>query len=226
MILGQFNLSERQKEQFKLYANFLIQENQKYNLTSIVDIEEVYIKHFYDSLMIKDVIDLSDVETFLDVGSGAGFPAIPIKIMYPNLKVTIIEPTKKRCNFLSEVCNLLDLKNVVIINDRSENISEENRDYFDVVTARAVASLPILLELTVPYVKVDGFFLALKGSSYEEELEASKTALKKLDAKLTSIYNYELPKDMGKRVILKIKKLKRTQNTYPRNYAAIKKKHL
>lgn len=226
MILDEFNLSKRQIEQFELYYDFLITENQKYNLTSIVDKEEVYVKHFYDSIKLKDVVDLENVKTFLDVGSGAGFPAIPIKILFPNLKVTIIEPTLKRCNFLNELCNLLKLENVVIINDRSENIKEEHREYFDIVSARAVANLSVLLELTIPYVKVNGSFCALKGSSYKEEIDSSINALKLLNCKVIDIYDYELPLNLGKRVIINFLKTNKTNKKYPRSYAQIKKKQL
>ena len=226
MILKEFNLNEKQHNQFLVYSNFLVSENKKYNLTSITDEEEVYIKHFYDSLKIADVVDFKNMETFCDIGSGAGFPAIPIKIMFPHLKITIIEPTLKRCNFLRSLIDLLELDNVEIINDRSENIKEEHRDYFDIVSARAVANLPILLELTIPYVKVNGSFLALKGSSYQEELDLSKSAISKLDSEVKDIYNYELPNDLGKRVVINFIKKTKTKIIYPRNYATIKKKHL
>lgn len=226
MILKEFNLTKKQLNQFFEYSNFLVSENKKYNLTRITDEEEVYIKHFYDSLKLVDVIDFNNMETFCDIGSGAGFPAIPIKIMFPHLKITIIEPTLKRCNFLRVLTNLLELTNVEIINDRSENIKEEHRDYYDVVSARAVASLPILLELTIPYVKVNGNFLALKGSSYQEELDLSKSAITKLDSVVEGIFNYELPNDLGTRVVINFKKNKKTNKIYPRNYSTIKKKNL
>lgn len=226
MILKEFNLNNKQMNQFSLYSKFLVSENKKYNLTSITDEEEIYIKHFYDSLKLVDVVNFKNVETFCDIGSGAGFPAIPLKIMFPNLKITIIEPTLKRCKFLEELTSLLELENVEIINDRSENIKDIHRDYFDVVSARAVAALPILLELTIPYVKVNGSFLALKGSSYQEELDLSKTAITKLDIVVRDIYNYELPNDLGKRVVINFLKKIKTNIKYPRNYATIKKKHL
>lgn len=226
MILKEFNLSQTQLNQFEEYYRFLVSENEKYNLTSIVDKEEVYIKHFYDSLKIKDFYDLDDIKTFCDIGSGAGFPAIPIKIAYPNLSITIIEPTLKRCNFLKEVVKLLDLSNVTIINDRSENIKDEYRNYFDIVTARAVASLPILLELTTPYVKKHGHFFALKGVSYNEELELAKNAIIKLNCKVNDIYHYNLPNNLGSRVIIDFLKIENTNPKYPRSFAAIKKNHL
>lgn len=225
-VLKEFKLNKKQNEQFEKYFEFLVLENKKYNLTSITDKDEVYIKHFYDSLKVQDAYDLTTVNTFCDIGSGAGFPAIPIKILYPHLKITIIEPTRKRCNFLTELVKLLELEYVEIINDRSENIKEDLRDSFDIVTARAVASLPVLLELTVPYVKVGGHFLALKGISYEDELTSAKGAVEKLKCDVDNIYNYKLPNDLGSRVIIDFKKREKTNPKYPRSYAVIKKKHL
>lgn len=226
MILKEFNLSQIQLNQFEEYYKYLVIENEKYNLTSIIEKEEVYIKHFYDSLKIMDACDLYSVKTFCDIGSGAGFPAIPIKIAYPHLSITIIEPTLKRCNFLKEIVKLLELTDVTILNDRSENIKDEHRNYFDVVTARAVAILPILLELTTPYAKKNGHFLALKGVSYSEELELSKNAIKKLNCEINNIYHYNLPNNLGSRVIIDFLKLEKTNPKYPRSFAAIKKNHL
>lgn len=226
MILSEFKLNSKQKDQFEKYASFLIVENEKYNLTSIKDINEIYVKHFYDSLKLIDVLNLNVASNFLDIGSGAGFPGIPVKILFPHLKLTIIEPTLKRCNFLTQLCELLELDNVEIINDRAENIKEEHRECFDVVTARAVANLSILLELTVPYVKINGSFLGLKGSSYIEEMEEAKNAIKTLNCKVVNVYNYDLPEELGKRVIINFLKTKKTNTIYPRKYAVIKKKHL
>ena len=226
MMLKEFNLNSYQEKQFERYYEYLISENQKFNLTSITEKKEVYIKHFYDSLKVKDAIDLNQVNTLCDIGSGAGFPAIPIKIFYPHLNLTIIEPTQKRCKFLSEVVKLLELDNVTILNERSENLKNTYRDYFDVVVARAVASLPILLELTIPYVKLDGHFLAMKGLSYIEELAEAQNAIKLLDIQLNNTYFYELPDDLGKRVILDFLKMKKTNLKYPRAFAQIKKNHL
>lgn len=226
MNLMMFDLTNKQLEQFKKYYEFLKLENQKYNLTSITEESEVYIKHFYDSISVNKIVNFKNVSTLCDIGSGAGFPGIPLKIVYPHLILTIVEPTQKRCKFLEELVNLLELENVLIINERSEKLDIKYRDYFDIVTARAVASLPILLELTVPYVKVGGSFVALKGSSYEEELDLAKSAITKLDIKISNIVNYELPNDLGMRSLMNFKKLKQTKEIYPRNYALIKKKHL
>ncbi|MCR5422258.1 MAG: 16S rRNA (guanine(527)-N(7))-methyltransferase RsmG [Bacilli bacterium] len=206
---------------FKKYFDFLIEENQKYNLTSITEEKEVYIKHFLDSLSIENIIDLDNI-SLCDVGSGAGFPSIPLKIMYPSIKLTIIEPTAKRCNFLQQIVEMLDLKDVNIINDRAENIKDM---HFDVVCARAVSNLPILLELCIPLVKVNGYFISMKGSNYKEELDIANNAFKELDCRIDNIYEYDLD-EFGKRVLIKIIKDKETKKIYPRLYSQIKKKPL
>ena len=212
-------------EKFNQYFDFLIAENKKYNLTAITSKEEVYIKHFYDSLALSTAIDLNNVSTLCDVGSGAGFPSIPLKIIYPSLSVTIIEPTLKRCNFLKQLVELLDLKDVTIINDRAENMIKY-REYFDIVCARAVANLQVLSELCIPLVKVNGLFIAMKGITYLEELEKSRNALNKLDSSLIKLQEYDLPNDYGHHAIIVIKKNKETNSKYPRNYSIIKKKPL
>lgn len=215
----------KNNEKFKLYYNFLIQENEKYNLTNITNEEEAYIKHFYDSIQIENAVNLNSITSLCDVGSGAGFPSIPLKIVYPHLHITIIEPTLKRCNFLKQLVELLQLENVVIINDRAENM-KELRNSFDIVCARAVASMPILLELCVPMVKVNGLFVSLKGSSFHEEMLLSKNAIKLLDVEVNKIYEYQLLNNYGSHSIILFNKKKETNLKYPRNYSMIKKKPL
>ncbi len=206
---------------FKKYYNFLVSENEKYNLTSITLEKEVYIKHFLDSLALENIMDLNAI-SLCDVGSGAGFPSIPLKIMYPNIKLTIIEPTLKRCKFLEMLVEILELKDVEIINDRAENIKGRS---FDVVSARAVSNLSILLELCIPLVKVNGFFVAYKGSNFQEELNAANNALTKLNSRLIDVYQYDL-EEFGKHSLIKVVKEKETNKIYPRPYAQIKKKPL
>jgi len=212
-------------EKFNIYYNYLVQENEKYNLTNITEKEEAYIKHFYDSIQLEQVIDLNNIKSICDVGSGAGFPSIPLKIVYPHLHITIIEPTLKRCNFLNNLVKLLQLDNVTIINDRAENMSNL-RNTFDVVTARAVASMPVLLELCVPLVKVNGYFISLKGSSFHEEMIKSYNAIKLLDVQVKTVKEYELLNNYGKHSIIKIEKIKETNIKYPRKYSIIKNKPL
>ena len=212
-------------EKFNIYYNYLVQENEKYNLTNITEKEEAYIKHFYDSIQLEQVIDLNNIKSICDVGSGAGFPSIPLKIVYPHLHITIIEPTLKRCNFLNNLVKLLQLDNVTIINDRAENMSNL-RNTFDVVTARAVASMPVLLELCVPLVKVNGYFISLKGSSFHEEMIKSYNAIKLLDVQVKTVKEYELLNNYGKHSIIMFEKTKETNIKYPRKYSIIKNKPL
>ena len=212
-------------EKFNIYYNYLVQENEKYNLTNITEKEEAYIKHFYDSIQLEQVIDLNNIKSICDVGSGAGFPSIPLKIVYPHLHITIIEPTLKRCNFLNNLVKLLQLDNVTIINDRAENMFNL-RNTFDVVTARAVASMPVLLELCVPLVKVNGYFISLKGSSFHEEMIKSYNAIKLLDVQVKTVKEYELLNNYGKHSIIMFEKTKETNIKYPRKYSIIKNKPL
>lgn len=224
-VIKRLNLSSRKIEQFKIYYEFLVEENKKYNLTAITDESEVYIKHFYDSVMLGNFIDLEG-KTLCDIGSGAGFPSIPLKIMYPTLKVTIIEPTLKRINFLKELIKKLELESVELVCKRAEDAIITYRENFDIVTARAVSNLRMLLELTIPYVKVNGSLVSYKGSSYQEELFLASNALNKLSSKVVNIYDYDLLKEMGKRYLIEIKKSEKTISKYPRRFAEIKNKPL
>jgi len=225
-MLDKFNLTPKQLEQFEKYYEFLISENAKYNLTSITERNEVYAKHFYDCLELSEAIDLSKAGSLLDVGSGAGFPAIPLKILHPELKVTIIEPTAKKINFLKQLLEILGINGVELINARAEDATVRRREKYDLVAARAVAPLAELLELCIPYVKIQGYFLAMKSATYQADLDEAKNALAKLSAVLGGVHDYVLPSGMGSRVILLIKKQKLTASIYPRKYALIKKNHL
>lgn len=216
-------LSETQKEQFKRYYQLLIEENQKYNLTAITKEEDVYIKHFYDSIVISKYFDFEN-KTLVDVGSGAGFPGIPLKIVHPTLHVTLVEPTLKRANFLKMVIKDLNLKDIEVIAERAENL--KLREKYDYGTARAVAQTNILLELITPIVKVNGEIILFKGSNYQEEIKTIDSIEKALDIKLNKIIDEELPKDNGKRYILCFSKLKKTSSLYPRHYSKIKSKPL
>lgn len=226
ILLNEFNLSEEQLQQFYTYYNLLITENEKINLTSITEIEDVYIKHFYDSLLLTKEANLETIKNLIDIGTGAGFPGIPIKIMYPKLSVTLVEPTTKRCVFLQKVIDSLQLTDVKIINDRAENYISNQRETFDLATARAVSALNILSEIVIPFVKKDGIFIAMKGSNYQEEVENANKAIKTLGGKIDKISHHELPKNKGTRVFLTIKKVKNTPTIYPRQYAKIKKQPL
>lgn len=220
------NYIEENKEKFLEYYNFLIEENEKYNLTSIVDIEEVMVKHFEDSIAMKDYIDMNNIKTLCDVGSGAGFPAIPIKICFPHIHVTIIEPTQKRVKFLEMLIKRLNLKDVTLINARAEDVAKELQEKFDICTARAVANTSILLELLVKMVKVNGKIVLYKGEKGLEEVKEAKNATEVLNLELENIYNYQLSNNFGNRCIIEYLKRKSTKDKYPRRYAEIKKKPL
>lgn len=216
----------KNKEKFDLYFKFLVSENEKYNLTSITNENEVYIKHFMDSLALSNIISLENDISICDVGSGAGFPSIPLKICYPNIKLTIIEPTLKRCNFLNELIKLLSLDNVEIINGRAEDYARNYNEKFDIVTARAVSNTRVLLELLVRFCKINKDIVLYKGSKAIEELNESKNCLKLLDLNVNNIYKYELENDLGERYLIDLKKMKETNVKYPRKYQDIKRKPL
>lgn len=207
-------------DQLKEYASFLLEYNQHTNLTAIRDINEVYLKHFYDSLTIVKAINLKEVNTVLDIGTGPGFPGMVLKIIYPHLQITLMDSNNKKIGFLKTLAQELNL-NVEIIYGRAEEFIVNRREYYDVVTSRAVASLDILAELSIPYVKTNGLFVAMK-SNYQEELQATLPILKKLDSKVEKIEKFSLPKIEANRAIICIRKEKATNHKYPRNYNQIK----
>ena len=213
-------LTDEQTAQFDLYANLLIEWNQRFNLTAITDKEGIYVKHFLDSLLLKR--DFKDGDTLCDIGSGAGFPGIPLKIVYPQLHVYLMEPTGKKCTFLAEVIRQLNLRDIEILNCRREEYKENKFDY---ITARGVSRLNILSELCLPLTKVHGHFLAMKGSQGDQELEEAANAIKKLGGELCRKEYINLESE-GERVIIDIEKVRETPAIYPRRYAMIKKKPL
>jgi len=216
------SISEHQYEQLSRYAQLLQEWNEKINLTAITDVDDIFVKHFYDSLLIANLCQ--SAKTLCDVGSGAGFPGLVLKIVLPDCDITLVEPTTKRVNFLNVVISELDLKKIRVINKRMEDCIEL-KESLDIVTGRAVASLPILSELCLPFVNLGGFFIAMKGSSGEDELELSKNALKVLGGKVASIYKEVLPEGSS-RVNIVIQKVNASPSKYPRAYAQIKKKAL
>ena len=221
--LNQFNvsLSEKQKNQFYEYAQFLVEYNEKVNLTTITELDEIYEKHFYDSLLIGSLVQ--GKQTLCDVGSGAGFPGIPLKIIYPEIQLTILEPLQKRVQFLKLLTEKLGIE-VNIVNQRAED-AKEYRESFDVVTARAVANLNILAELCIPLVKKEGIFIAMKGSKGIEELEQAQKATKELGCEVEEIQENELSNN-EKRINIVYRKIRETAAVFPRKYAAMKKKPL
>lgn len=207
------------------YYELLVEWNEKINLTAITDYEQVYLKHFYDSLTIVKTINLNDIETLCDVGTGAGFPGIVLKIIYPHLKLTLIDSLNKRTIFLQNVVDELKLENVDIIHTRCEEYAINVRERFDVVTARAVASLSMLIEYCSPLVKVNGFFIPMKGN-VDNELESSQHAIEALSLQVKDIVKFNLPVEESERTIIKFLKTKETNKKYPRKFSEMKKKPL
>ena len=220
-------LTEDQLEKFKKYADFLLEYNKTTNLTAIRDIEGVYLKHFYDSLLVfnNNIIDYSKINNLIDVGTGAGFPGLVIKILFPNLKVTLVDSLNKRIEFLKTVIKELNLNNIEAIHARAEEYAQTNREKYDIVTSRAVAPLNILLEYNIPLLKENKYFIAYKGNISQEIID-SEHALKELNAKVEKIEEFLLPIEESNRTIILIKKEKKTNKKYPRKNAEIKKKPL
>lgn len=218
-------LSEKQIEQFEIYCDELIKYNEHTNLTAIKEKNAIYLKHFYDSITICLTTDFNRVETLLDIGTGAGFPGLVLKIVYPNLKVTLLDSNNKKTKFLQYMVDILKLTDVEIVNERSEKYIENKREFYDIVTARAVKNLPVLNELCIPFVKVGGYFLAMKGKN-SEEIEESAKGIEILNATIEKILKIKLPKEKSERTIIKIKKQGKTNPLYPRIYEHILKKPL
>ena len=218
------NPTTKQLEQLEKYYEILVTENQKYNLTAITDKESVYLKHFYDSLTITKIIELNN-QTLCDIGTGAGFPGMVLKIFFPNLKVTLVDATLKKCNFLNYVIDELQLTNIEVLNKRAEEFSKEVREQYDIVTSRAVAPLKHLLEYSIPLVKVNGTYIAMK-SDVTNEIIGISNYEKKLDIRQIDIVKFKLPIENSLRTLISYEKLKVTNSMYPRKYNEIKKKEL
>lgn len=221
-------LNERQLEQFERYYHILVEGNKRINLTAITDREGVYIKHFYDSLTPSFYDDFTRYKNLCDVGAGAGFPSIPLKICYPHIKVTIIDSLKKRIDFLTSLVEDLQLENVELLHGRAEDIGQDRsyREGFDLVTARAVARLNVLAEYCLPLCRVGGNFIAMKGSAIDEELQDGKRAIGQLGGKLIKQESLHLLKEEGERSLLWVEKVKKTPKTFPRKAGTPQKRPL
>ncbi|MGG1864664.1 16S rRNA (guanine(527)-N(7))-methyltransferase RsmG [Bacillus safensis] len=211
-------LSPVQLEQFETYFRMLVEWNEKMNLTSITEKEEVYLKHFYDSISVAFFIDFHKVTTICDIGAGAGFPSIPLKICFPHLHVTIVDSLQKRITFLNELAKGLNLQDTTFYHDRAETFGQrkEKRESYDLVTARAVARLSVLSELCLPLVKKEGLFVALKASAADEEMQAGKKAVTVLGGEVVEKHSFVLPLEESERNIIVIEKKKQTPKKYPR----------
>ncbi len=215
-------ITKEQLNSLDKYYNLLIEKNKVMNLTAITKEEDVYLKHFYDSLTLIKAIDLNKDLSLCDLGTGAGFPGIVLKIIFPNLKITLVDSLEKRIKFLNEVIEILNLENIKTYHKRIEEFSKENKELYDVVVSRAVAKTNVLLELGCQLVKVNGFMILMK-AEIEAEIKQSENAIKTLNYTLENIVSFTLPKEESKRNIIILKKLKSTNNKYPREFGKIKK---
>ncbi|MGO4539128.1 16S rRNA (guanine(527)-N(7))-methyltransferase RsmG [Paenibacillus sp. 2TAB19] len=211
-------LSPLQLEQFDTYFRLLVEWNEKMNLTGITERDAVYEKHFYDSASLSFFVNIDKVERIADIGSGAGFPSIPLKICFPHLKVTIVDSLNKRIQFLNFLVEQLGVSDVSCVHGRAEDIAKlpEHRDSYDLVTARAVARLNVLNEFCLPFVRKNGLFAAMKGSQSEEEVREASFSLRELKAKIKVQHQLQLPNEQSERHIVIIEKLDATPRKYPR----------
>ncbi|MBL3716526.1 16S rRNA (guanine(527)-N(7))-methyltransferase RsmG [Lactococcus garvieae] len=221
-------LSEKQKGQFERYFELLVEWNEKINLTAITEKKEVFLKHFYDSVApILYKLIQNEPQKLLDIGAGAGFPSLPMKIIFPELQVTIIDSLNKRINFLSLLTNELGLEHITLLHGRAEDFGQNlnYRGHFDIVTARAVARLNVLSELTLPFLTKNGRLLSLKAAKFDEELNDSKNAIAVLGSKFIEQIDYQLPNGDERHIAI-IEKKKETPKKYPRRAGTPNKKPL
>ena len=223
-LLSTLNLecTEDQYQKLNDYLNFLLEYNTHTNLTSITNINEIFLKHFYDSLTITKVINLNNINTLLDIGSGAGFPGIVLKIFYPNLNITLLDSNNKKITFLNELIKKLKLANINTINIRVEDFAKNNLNKYDLVTARAVTNLRVLSEISLPLVKINSYFIAMKGN-ISEELPESESTIKIMNGYIETIEKFKLPIELSDRTLIKIKKTSVTTINMLRPYNKILK---
>ena len=219
-------LTEKQYNQFITYMRLLQEWNEKINLTAITEDEEVIKKHFIDCIKAFKSEAVKNAKTIIDVGTGAGFPGLPIAIMDPSIKVTWLDSLNKRINFLNTVVRSLDLNNVTTIHSRAEDGARqvELREKFDVAISRAVANMAVLSEFCIPYVKLNGYFVALKGPAIEEELKEGQKAIETLGGKLEKLVEVNIEESDLKHNIVEVKKVNKCSKTYPRKAGTINKK--
>lgn len=211
-------LTPNQFSQFETYYLKLIEWNEKMNLTGITDREQVYLKHFYDSISLSFYIPMPSILTLIDIGSGAGFPSIPLKIVYPHLQITIIDSLNKRIQFIQHIADSIGLDTIYCMHSRAEDAARnlELRNHYDLATARAVARLSVLNELCLPFVKVNGLFAAMKGTDVHDEVVEAAYSLKQLLSELKEVHSFELPIEQAQRNIVIMKKVGKTPAKFPR----------
>ena len=216
-------VTDEEISKLEKYADLLKEWNEKINLTAITEKEQVFLKHFYDSLTLVKIINLDKVGNLCDLGTGAGFPGLVLKIFFPQLKLTLVDALNKRINFLDVVVKELSLENVTLVHARAEEYGKDHRECFDVITARALSSFPILLEYSASLLKVHGHLIAMRGL---DDSSDGIDALKVLNLKINNVLEFKLPFEESNRTLVDVIKVDKTPQKYPRRYAEIKKKTL
>ena len=211
-------LDEIQKKQFTDFYEYLVEKNKVMNLTGITEFQEVLVKHFLDSLACVKAVDMSKVNRIMDIGTGAGFPGVPLKIAFPHLEACLLDSLKKRVNFLEETFQLLKLENITAIHGRAEEFAKNKayRETYDLCVSRAVSNLATLSEYCLPYVKTGGFFISYKSGTVQEEVEQAQKAVKILGGKIQDVVYFQLPDSEIQRSLVVIEKIKATPGRYPR----------
>lgn len=224
----EIEISNKQMEQFLMYYELLVEKNKVMNLTAITEFDEVIVKHFIDSLSLVMAVDPEDLETIIDVGTGAGFPGIPLKIAFPHLKITLMDSLRKRVDFLNEVILKLGLKNIKAVHGRAEDLAKEPkyREKYDVCVSRAVAALPILSEYCIPFVGVGGLFISYKAKDADEECKSAERAVETLGGVMADVILFSLPNSDLVRTLVVIEKERNTPKMYPRKAGLPEKKPL
>nr|WP_296156983.1 16S rRNA (guanine(527)-N(7))-methyltransferase RsmG [uncultured Blautia sp.] len=212
------SLNEEQKKQFIAFYEYLVEKNKVMNLTGITEFQEVLVKHFLDSLACVKAVDMNEVKTVIDIGTGAGFPGVPLKIAFPHLEACLLDSLKKRVNFLEETFELLKLENITAIHGRAEEFAKNKayREKYDLCVSRAVSNLATLSEYCLPYVKVGGKFISYKSGTVKEEVEQAEKAVSILGGKIQDVVYFNLPDSEIQRSLVVIKKIKSTPGKYPR----------